>query len=148
MRVCVCLCESSVRMRTICALRVLACVCVRACVLTGMLLWELFSRGQQPYNDISNLGDVAHAILDGKLPVTPRGCPSAVAEMMQRCWQADPAKRPEFEVSLCVCASCVPLCFTHAVHTFTFHLQQLEAMLSAMVKEATRPHAGLDSPHL
>lgn len=63
-----------------------------------MFLWELFSRGQQPYSTIPGLGEVAHVILEGQTPSQPAGCPSALYELMQRCWNVEPKRRPDIEV--------------------------------------------------
>ena len=30
-------------------------------------------------------------------PEIPRSCPKSIADLMQRCWDADPNKRPEME---------------------------------------------------
>jgi len=39
----------------------------------------------------------ADAIKSGKRPGVPNGCPPQVAEIMKKCWDDDPKKRPSFE---------------------------------------------------
>ena len=59
----------------------------------GMLMWEIFS-GYPPFND--RVHD-CHLILDickGLRPPILSNMPKEYVEMMQRCWDVDPSKRP------------------------------------------------------
>lgn len=61
----------------------------------GVLLWEVFSSGQRPYNDLSN-AQVVQNILGRKLLPRPDRCPKAVYNLMLQCWNKAPLKRPWF----------------------------------------------------
>ena len=61
----------------------------------GVLLWELFSFGAQPYSDLSN-AQVVKKILNFQLLPKPEKCPDSVYTTMLKCWHKSPAKRPWF----------------------------------------------------
>ncbi|XP_022081154.1 hepatocyte growth factor receptor-like [Acanthaster planci] len=61
----------------------------------GVLLWELFSRGQTPYPEIQNR-DVYLFLKTGKRMDPPRFCPIKISDIMRRCWLESPKKRPSF----------------------------------------------------
>ena len=59
----------------------------------GMLMWEIFS-GCPPFDDKAH---DCHLILDickGLRPPILSNMPKEYVEMMQRCWDVDPSKRP------------------------------------------------------
>ncbi|KAK0402921.1 hypothetical protein QR680_016613 [Steinernema hermaphroditum] len=60
----------------------------------GVLLWELFQRPfQRPYNDLPGV-TVRKVVMNGyRLPV-PAGMPPEVSVIMQKCFDANPARRP------------------------------------------------------
>jgi hypothetical protein len=61
----------------------------------GVLLWEVASLGRKPYGEFSNI-EAFHAIISGyRLPRLTL-CTDITYEVMQRCWQAEPADRPTF----------------------------------------------------
>nr|XP_002130072.1 tyrosine-protein kinase transmembrane receptor ROR2 [Ciona intestinalis] len=61
----------------------------------GVLLWEIFSYGLQPYCGYSN-----HEVLDmisrRQLLTCPDQCPAKVYSLMHECWCAQPNQRPSF----------------------------------------------------
>ena len=60
-----------------------------------MLLWEVASLGKKPYGEFSNI-EAFRAIISGyRLPRLPL-CTDVTYEIMQQCWQAEPAERPTF----------------------------------------------------
>ncbi|XP_023699297.1 megakaryocyte-associated tyrosine-protein kinase [Paramormyrops kingsleyae] len=61
----------------------------------GVLLWETFSYGRQPYPKMS-LTEVKEKVEQGYRMETPEGCPAAVYTLMRSCWEMDPGKRPSF----------------------------------------------------
>jgi serine/threonine protein kinase len=61
----------------------------------GVLLWEVFSFGARPYSDLSNAA-VAEAVLSGQVLPRPERCPHGVYDIMLRCWNQAPSKRPWF----------------------------------------------------
>ena len=59
----------------------------------GMLMWEIFA-GHPPFDDEAHNRDLMFNICAGlRPPILPR-MPDDYAQMMQRCWDVDPAKRP------------------------------------------------------
>ncbi|XP_056419568.1 proto-oncogene tyrosine-protein kinase ROS [Hyla sarda] len=61
----------------------------------GVLLWEVFSFGQQPYQGYSNM-EVLHYVRSGQRMDSPDNCPDDMCDMMLKCWAQNPAQRPNF----------------------------------------------------
>ncbi|KAM3932703.1 proto-oncogene tyrosine-protein kinase ROS [Leptodactylus fuscus] len=61
----------------------------------GVLLWELFTLGQQPYQGYSNM-EVLHYVRSGQRMDSPDNCPDDMWDMMMKCWAQNPAQRPNF----------------------------------------------------
>ncbi|XP_045386153.1 macrophage-stimulating protein receptor isoform X3 [Lemur catta] len=61
----------------------------------GVLLWELLTRGAPPYPHIDPF-DLTHFLAQGRRLPQPEYCPNSLYQVMQRCWEADPAARPTF----------------------------------------------------
>eukprot|EP00062_Callorhinchus_milii_P014320 gi/632963423/ref/XP_007897871.1/ PREDICTED: proto-oncogene tyrosine-protein kinase ROS [Callorhinchus milii] len=61
----------------------------------GVLLWEIATLGQQPYQTYSNL-EVLHFVRSGGRLETPSNCPDDVYSLMLKCWHREPKKRPSF----------------------------------------------------
>ncbi|GJN15303.1 hypothetical protein PR202_gb02202 [Eleusine coracana subsp. coracana] len=60
----------------------------------GICLWEIYCC-DMPYPDLS-FSEVTSAVVRQNLrPEIPRCCPSSFANVMKRCWDANPDKRPE-----------------------------------------------------
>ncbi|XP_063987563.1 tyrosine-protein kinase Fer isoform X3 [Diachasmimorpha longicaudata] len=62
----------------------------------GVLMWEIFSKGGNPYSGMSN--SQAREKIDAgyRLPA-PDNTPEEVYNLMLRCWEYEPDKRPHFE---------------------------------------------------
>ncbi|XP_072382044.1 BDNF/NT-3 growth factors receptor-like isoform X2 [Diabrotica undecimpunctata] len=65
----------------------------------GVVLWEIFSFGKQPYYGHSN-EEVVKLILDGIMLIPPEDCPSYICELMKNCWKTEPRHRITFP-SIC-----------------------------------------------
>ena len=63
----------------------------------GVVLWEVFTFGAQPYDKLSN-AQVAQSILNGQFLPQPDRCPESVYALMLKCWLKQPSKRPWFSV--------------------------------------------------
>ncbi|EFN72851.1 Proto-oncogene tyrosine-protein kinase ROS, partial [Camponotus floridanus] len=64
----------------------------------GVLMWEITSLGEQPYIGKANEAVINYVRVGGRLPIT-LNCPSALYQLMLRCWSAADA-RPNFEYCL------------------------------------------------
>ncbi|XP_067340148.1 tyrosine-protein kinase transmembrane receptor ROR2 [Channa argus] len=62
----------------------------------GVLLWETFSYGLQPYCGYSNQ-DVIDMIRNHQLLSCPDDCPAWIYSLMLECWSEFPARRPRFK---------------------------------------------------
>ncbi|XP_030569840.1 tyrosine-protein kinase transmembrane receptor Ror-like [Drosophila novamexicana] len=61
----------------------------------GVVLWEIYSYGMQPYCGYSN-PEVIHLIRSRQLLSCPENCPTAVYSLMMECWHEQAVKRPTF----------------------------------------------------
>ncbi|KAF0889355.1 hypothetical protein E2562_023655 [Oryza meyeriana var. granulata] len=70
----------------------------------GICLWETYccDMPYRPYADLSFV-DFSSAVIHQNLrPEIPDYCPSAMASIIQRCWDANPDVRPEMEEVVCL----------------------------------------------
>ena len=65
----------------------------------GILVWEIYTFGHQPYYGLSN-HEVIDAVKTGKILVCPELCPASMYDIMKRCWTRSPSKRPTMETVL------------------------------------------------
>nr|KYP56298.1 Serine/threonine-protein kinase HT1 [Cajanus cajan] len=62
----------------------------------GICLWEIYCC-DMPYPDLS-FSEITSAVVRQNLrPEIPRCCPSSLANVMKKCWDASPDKRPEMD---------------------------------------------------
>lgn len=61
----------------------------------GILTWEIYTGGKQPYPAINNT-DVVQKILNGYRLQKPTRCPEEMYRIVERCWHAEPEYRPAF----------------------------------------------------
>jgi len=59
----------------------------------GIVLWEIFSGGAQPYYTLSN-EEVMKYVTDEKVLRCPSSCPSEIYDLMVDCWAVNPDDRP------------------------------------------------------
>eukprot|EP00112_Aurelia_sp_Birch-Aquarium-sp1_P000164 Seg1012.4 transcript_id=Seg1012.4/GoldUCD/mRNA.D3Y31 product="Tyrosine-protein kinase Fer" protein_id=Seg1012.4/GoldUCD/D3Y31 len=66
----------------------------------GILMWEIFSFGKDPYEFMEYENASAFHLLDflegGERLRMPEGCPNEAFYVMQKCWSPIPEKRPTF----------------------------------------------------
>lgn len=62
----------------------------------GVVLWEIYSLGKQPYYGHNNEG-ARKLILQGIMLIPPEHCPTFVCELMRLCWRSDSKDRINFE---------------------------------------------------
>ncbi|XP_074594502.1 NT-3 growth factor receptor-like [Brevipalpus obovatus] len=58
----------------------------------GVLLWELFTHGKQPFYELSDQ-EVIRKIVDGKVLDKPDSCPDWIYDLMLACWNLNPLRR-------------------------------------------------------
>ena len=61
----------------------------------GMLMWEVYSQGKEPYSDMSDV-QITTFLLEEKRLSKPDKCPDVVYKVMLDCWKTDPEERPTF----------------------------------------------------
>ncbi|KAF6081488.1 insulin receptor [Phyllostomus discolor] len=61
----------------------------------GVVLWEITSLAEQPYQGLSN-EQVLKFVMDGGHLDQPDNCPDRLSELMRMCWQFNPKMRPTF----------------------------------------------------
>ena len=59
----------------------------------GMIMWEL-TTGCKPFANVEHDTDLIYEIIDGKRPEITSDTPECFANLMKRCWDSDPLKRP------------------------------------------------------
>lgn len=62
----------------------------------GVLLWEVFSNGKPPYSGKRN-AEAVDFILSGQRLPPPPGTPLFMTEMVSRCWNDEPNRRPNIK---------------------------------------------------
>lgn len=61
----------------------------------GVVLWEITSLAEQPYQGLSN-EQVLKFVMDGGYLDPPDNCPERLTDLMRMCWQFNPKMRPTF----------------------------------------------------
>lgn len=62
----------------------------------GVTLWEMFSRAELPYADLTPAQVAIQVVTEDLRPSQPKDCPDDVYELMESCWERDPSERPTF----------------------------------------------------
>lgn len=60
----------------------------------GVLVWEVFTLGKQPYYGWSNEDVVNRVKIGATLPPPDDFCPDNMRSVMKKCWTHDPEERP------------------------------------------------------
>ena len=58
-----------------------------------MIMWE-FTTGRKPFANVEHDHKLIYEIIDGKRPEITMDTPECYANLMKRCWDSDPSKRP------------------------------------------------------
>ncbi|XP_058235331.1 protein tyrosine kinase 2 beta, b isoform X3 [Hemibagrus wyckioides] len=66
----------------------------------AVCMWEILSRGQQPFYWLENREVINQLEMGIRLP-KPELCPPALYSLMTRCWSYDPNERPTFTELVC-----------------------------------------------
>ncbi|XP_061654340.1 insulin receptor a [Phyllopteryx taeniolatus] len=66
------------------------------CWSFGVVLWEISTLAEQPYQGLSN-EQVLKFVMDGGYLDRPDNCTDRLHELMQMCWQYNPKMRPSFQ---------------------------------------------------
>jgi len=61
----------------------------------GILLWEMFEAGKEPYSGKTN-EEVIEFVLNGGHLICPASTPYNISELALKCWQWKPENRPSF----------------------------------------------------
>ncbi|XP_012259968.2 muscle, skeletal receptor tyrosine-protein kinase-like [Athalia rosae] len=61
----------------------------------GVVLWEVYSFGKQPYYGHNN-DEVVKLILHGIMLIPPEDCPPFICDIMRGCWKTEPKDRLKF----------------------------------------------------
>ncbi|KAL3648996.1 hypothetical protein CASFOL_005399 [Castilleja foliolosa] len=63
----------------------------------GLCLWEIYCCDLFPYPDLS-FADISSSVVRHNLrPEIPRCCPSSISNIMKKCWDVNPEKRPDMD---------------------------------------------------
>merc|ERR1712137_1240732 len=61
----------------------------------GVMLYELASR-EDFFGDTTFMSQLENRVIEGERPIIPSDTPTEFAELITRCWDGDPEKRPPF----------------------------------------------------
>ncbi|RGB37358.1 kinase-like domain-containing protein [Rhizophagus diaphanus] len=62
----------------------------------GMIMWEI-TTGCKPFANVEHDYKLIYDIIDGKRPNITEDTPECIADLMIRCWNSDPGKRPSMD---------------------------------------------------
>uniref|UniRef100_A0AAG5CQP9 non-specific protein-tyrosine kinase n=1 Tax=Anopheles atroparvus TaxID=41427 RepID=A0AAG5CQP9_ANOAO len=74
----------------------------------GILVWEIFSRGDTPYSGMSN-STARERIDEGYRMPSPEGAPPEMYRLMLKCWSYEAESRPHFD-EICSVVDALLLC--------------------------------------
>ena len=62
----------------------------------GVVIWEIFSGGCEPYGEGILLNQLIYQLSCGHRLMDPKNCPLAISSIMKQCFQEKPNLRPDF----------------------------------------------------
>ena len=65
----------------------------------GVVLWEMVTLAEQPYQGLSN-DEVLNFVKERRTMTIPNRCPELIASLMKSCWAFDADDRPSF-IQIC-----------------------------------------------
>ncbi|WAQ99733.1 TEC-like protein [Mya arenaria] len=71
--------------------------------LVGVLMWEVFTCGDMPYNQMRNAEVVDFVCSSNRRLAKPNGAPEKIYQVMLECWNKEPDNRPAFTQLLRTC---------------------------------------------
>lgn len=107
----------------------------------GVVLWEIFSYGIQPYYGYNNQ-EVIDMIRSRQLLPCPDDCPAHIYAMMVECWHEIPSRRPSFKELH------ARLCSWQAMHVRTLSLSQSVSTHNGSQHSSTGPSNNTGSTNL
>lgn len=63
----------------------------------GVTLWEIFSLGEEPYGDITDVDDYLDILYSNQRLPKPFLCPEKVFKKISKCWRMELDKRTTFK---------------------------------------------------
>ncbi|GBC47821.2 kinase-like domain-containing protein [Rhizophagus irregularis DAOM 181602=DAOM 197198] len=66
----------------------------------GMIMWEL-TTGYKPFANVEHNVNLIYEIIDGKRPEITNDTPEWYANLMKKCWDSNPLKRPDIREVCC-----------------------------------------------
>eukprot|EP00210_Caulerpa_lentillifera_P009005 g8595.t1 len=64
----------------------------------GVVLWEIWNYGAQPYGNLSAAEAMQGFFRGGLKLEVPRGCPQEWGDLMEKCWDRNPVRRPTMDM--------------------------------------------------
>ena len=108
-------------------------------------MWELFTLGQTPYENIVELEGIGAWLAEGKRLETPVFMPKSTAAIMASCWEARPELRPTFRYNTCQTKSKTKVTNLN-LHTFK-HVQDNRRHYEAGKKDGHHATQALQRGH-
>jgi sterile alpha motif and leucine zipper-containing kinase AZK len=62
----------------------------------GVVVWEVVAR-EIPHEKLAPLEVAMQVVYENLRLKIPENCPELLSQLMQDCWKADPAERPDFK---------------------------------------------------
>jgi serine/threonine protein kinase len=91
----------------------------------GMIMWE-FTTGCKPFANVEHNIDLIYNIIDGQRPEITEDTPEFFANLMKKCWDNDPTKRPSISEVLDI--------FSLWINSRSLELEDLEQFVRAEKK--------------
>ncbi|EFO24061.1 TK/FER protein kinase [Loa loa] len=63
----------------------------------GVLMWEIYKNGDVPFHGLSNMEIRSYVIHNQRRLELPKKAPIKVKQLMARCWEEEPSRRPTFQ---------------------------------------------------